>query len=239
MRRWRRPRSLQLRLSLLFVGLLVAVSGVYLLLLSRSADDYLAEDMQRRNLDLSASVAKVLSIDSATNEIPPAAIAETFRAAMIINPNIKLYLIGLDGHLIAASAKPNEIQAQAVDMSPVRAMLTGGQPLPVYGTDPRHPAPAAAFFGGAAAQRRRCRALLPLHHPRRTGGYFLRAGRAAPQPHAGRAAAHAAGGRRGRAGGGPAADFPTYPRLAAAGGHRAPPAGRRLRGAGGRHQPRQ
>ncbi|GAA3945452.1 HAMP domain-containing sensor histidine kinase [Hymenobacter algoricola] len=142
---WPRPRSLQLRLSLLFVGLLVAVSGVYLLLLSRSADDYLAEDMQRRNLALAASVAKVLSIDSATNEIPAAAIAETFHAAMVINPNIKLYLLGLDGHLLATSAQPNEIRAQTVAMAPVRALLSGGQPLPLYGTDPRHPGQPRPF----------------------------------------------------------------------------------------------
>ncbi|WP_051719203.1 sensor histidine kinase [Hymenobacter sp. IS2118] len=142
---WPRPRSLQLRLSLLFVVLLVAVSGVYLLLLSRSADDYLAEDMQRRNLDLAASVAKVLSIDSATNEIPPAAITETFHAAMVINPNIKLYLIGLDGHLLAASAEPNELRAQTVAMAPVRALLDGRQPLPLYGTDPRHPGQPRPF----------------------------------------------------------------------------------------------
>ncbi|NVO84694.1 sensor histidine kinase [Hymenobacter terrestris] len=142
---WPRPRSLQLRLSLLFVVLLVAVSGVYLLLISRNADDYLAENMQRRNLDLAASIANVLRIDSATNEIPPAAIAETFHAAMVINPNIKLYLIGLDGHLLAASAQPNEIQTRTVAMAPVQNLLAGRQPLPLYGTDPRHPARPRPF----------------------------------------------------------------------------------------------
>ncbi|NVO31750.1 sensor histidine kinase [Hymenobacter lapidiphilus] len=142
---WPRPRSLQLRLSLLFVVLLVAVSGVYLLLISRNADDYLAENMQRRNLDLAASIANVLSIDSATNEIAPAAIAETFHAAMVINPNIKLYLIGLDGHLLAASAQPNEIRTRTVAMDPVQDLLAGRQPLPLYGTDPRHPARPRPF----------------------------------------------------------------------------------------------
>ncbi|OWP62213.1 two-component sensor histidine kinase [Hymenobacter amundsenii] len=142
---WPRPRSLQLRLSLLFVVLLVAVSGVYLLLISRNADDYLAENMQRRNLDLAASIANVLSIDSATNEIAPTAIAETFHAAMVINPNIKLYLIGLDGHLLAASAQPNEIQTRTVAMAPVHDLLAGRQPLPLYGTDPRHPARPRPF----------------------------------------------------------------------------------------------
>ncbi|MBC8083906.1 MAG: hypothetical protein H7Z21_11905, partial [Hymenobacter sp.] len=123
--------SLQARLSLLFVVLLLAVSGVYVLLLAQSTDQYLAEALQRRNHDLAASVAQVLQIDSATNEISQAALRQTFDAAMTINPNIKLYLIGLDGRILTSSAAPDEVKLTSIRMGPVRAFLAGRQPLPI------------------------------------------------------------------------------------------------------------
>lgn len=134
-----RAGSLQLRLSLLFVVLLLAVSGTYLVLVSRSTSDYLAENIQRRNLTLAASVANVLRIDSATNEIPGPVIEETFHAAMVINPNIKLYLVGLDGRILAASAEPNEVKLTAIPLAPIRELLAGTAPLPILGPDPRQP----------------------------------------------------------------------------------------------------
>ncbi|MBT9392511.1 sensor histidine kinase [Hymenobacter sp. NST-14] len=137
--------SLQGRLSVLLGGLLLAVSGAYVLLLARSSDQYLAEELQRNNRDLAASVAQVLQIDSATNEIPPATLQRTFGAAMAINPSIKLYLIGLNGQILTSSAAPNEVKVARVAMQPVRGFLAGRQPLPIFGTDPRHPAGPRPF----------------------------------------------------------------------------------------------
>ena len=139
------PRGLQARLSVLLVVLVLAVSGVYVLLLARSTEKYLAEDLQKNNRALAASVAQVLAIDSATNEIPQVALQRTFEAAMTINPSIKLYLIGLDGQILTSSAAPNEVKLTQVPMAPVRAFLTGRQPLPIFGADPRNPAVERPF----------------------------------------------------------------------------------------------
>ncbi|GAA4010570.1 ATP-binding protein [Hymenobacter fastidiosus] len=140
-----RPASLQARLSLLFVVLLLAVSGVYVFLLARSTEKYLAEDLQKRNRGLAASVAEVLEIDEATNEIPQATLRRTFDAAMVINPNIKLYLVGLDGRILTSSAEPGEVKLTRIPMAPVLAFVAATQPLPILGADPRNPAVARAF----------------------------------------------------------------------------------------------
>ncbi len=146
--RWR-PQRLQLRLSLLFVGLLLGVSGLYGWLLYRAADDYVAEEMQRINHSLADSIAKALRIDERTNELSAAAIRRTFDNAMVINPRIKLYFVGFDGAILAASAKPNEVQLTRVPTAPVRAFLAGRAPLPIWGADPRHataPTPFSAVL---------------------------------------------------------------------------------------------
>ena len=134
-----RPRSLQIRLSLLLLGLLLAMSGLYVGLLSQVANRYVAEDLQRRNRDLAASVASTLHLDERTNELPPGAVRRTFDAAMTVNPYIKLYFLNLrDGHIFNASAKPHEVKLTHVPLGPVRAFLAG-EALPVFGADPRHP----------------------------------------------------------------------------------------------------
>ncbi|SMB98599.1 histidine kinase [Hymenobacter roseosalivarius DSM 11622] len=140
-----RPRSLQGQLSLLFVVLLLGVSAVYVLLLAQSTEQYLAENLQQRNRTLAASVAQVLALDSATNEIPQEALRQTFDAAMTINPNIKLYIIGLDGQILTSSAEPNEVKINLVSLRPVRALLAGTAPLPILGADPRNPAVERPF----------------------------------------------------------------------------------------------
>ena len=143
--RWR-PQSLQFRLSLLLLGLLLALSGLYVGLLSQAADRYVAEDLQRRNRGLAASVAGTLHLDERTNELPAAAVRRTFSAAMTVNPYIKLYFLDLrDGRIFNASAEPHEIQLTHVPLGPVRAFLAGHQPLPILGADPRHPATPQPF----------------------------------------------------------------------------------------------
>lgn len=143
--RWR-PQSLQFRLSLLLLGLLLALSGLYVGLLSQAADRYVAEELQRRNRGLAASVAGTLHLDERTNELPAAAVRQTFSAAMTVNPYIKLYFLDLrDGRIFNASAQPHEIQLTHVPLGPVRAFLAGRQPLPILGADPRHPATPQPF----------------------------------------------------------------------------------------------
>lgn len=144
MRGWH-PRGLQLRLSLLLVSLLALVSGSYFYLLARSASDYVAEDLQRRNRGLAASVASALHLNERTNELAPAAVRQTFSAAMTVNPHIKLYFLTLDGRIFNASAKPHEVQLTAVPLGPVRDFLSGRVPLPIRGADPRHPGSPRPF----------------------------------------------------------------------------------------------
>ncbi len=137
--------SLQFKLSLLFVLLLLAVSAVNIYMVTESSENYLAEVMQRRNTDLAASIAQTLNIDSATNAVPPKEIESLFKAAMIINPSIELYLIGHDGVVMNASAKPGELKLQTVNTANIEALLNQSQPLPIFGQDPREPGSPKVF----------------------------------------------------------------------------------------------
>ncbi len=133
------------RLSLVFAVLLLSVSTVYFYLMSTSSADYLAEMMQKRNIDLAASIAKELKIDSATNEIPGEELEDLFHAAMIINPNIKLYMVGHKGEILTASANPGEIKVKEIDVDQIEAFIHQTDSMPIYGDDPRFPKEPRVF----------------------------------------------------------------------------------------------
>ena len=140
-----RPKRLQVRLSLLFVALLLGVSGVYAWLLMNSADQYAAEEIQRRNHALAASVAPLLRPDERTHAIPEAALRQTFGANAGLNPQDRRYLVGLDGRILRASAPPGEVKLARVPVAPIQALLGPGAAMPIWGTDPRRPGTPSLF----------------------------------------------------------------------------------------------
>ena len=137
--------SLQIKLSLLVVFLLLTVSGVYFYLILDSTAEYVAEVTQQRNRDLASSIAQEMKIDSATNKIPESQLKELFHAAMVINPSIKLYIIGHEGNIMTASAQPGEVKLDSVNVDKIESFIHDEARLPIYGDDPRYPANPKIF----------------------------------------------------------------------------------------------
>ncbi|MCG6892278.1 MAG: HAMP domain-containing histidine kinase [Desulfobacteraceae bacterium] len=67
------------------------------------------------------------------------ALDEIFHMLMVINPAIEIYLLDLDGTILAFSAPAGKIKRKRVDLVPVRQWLEGSTPLPLLGEDPRDP----------------------------------------------------------------------------------------------------
>ena len=143
--------SLQLKLSLLFVFLLLTVSAIYFYMILGSTGEYVAEVTQKRNLDLAASIAQEMKIDSATNQIPEAQLQELFHAAMVINPSIKLYIVGHQGEIMTASALPGEVKMDTINVENIESFLYNSPPLPIYNDDPRAPGDPKIFSAAALA----------------------------------------------------------------------------------------
>ncbi|MGB3849090.1 MAG: HAMP domain-containing sensor histidine kinase [Tunicatimonas sp.] len=146
-----RLNSLPLKLSLLFVALLLTVSAIYFYTILGSTGEYVAEVTQQRNRALATSIAQEMKIDSATNRIPEAKLKELFHAAMIINPSIKLYIVGHDGEILTASALPGEVKLDSVNVENIENFLDDRVPLPIYNDDPREPAQPKIFSAAALA----------------------------------------------------------------------------------------
>lgn len=174
-----RPKRLQVRLSLLFVALLLGVSGADAWLLLGPANADAAEEIQRRNHGLAASVAPALRPDGQTNTLGEAALRQTFGAAAGGNPLDWRYLVGLDGRILRPAAPPGEVRLARVSTAPIQAFLGPRAALPIWGTDPRQPGTPSLF----SAALLRTRAGVPYGYLYITLGWHLATDElAAPRP---------------------------------------------------------
>ncbi|MBC8043693.1 MAG: HAMP domain-containing histidine kinase [Rhizobacter sp.] len=130
-------RSLQFKLSALVIVLLFSVSGVYLVSVMNASERYVAEAVQRLNRPLADSIAKVMQIDTLTGEVDAGRMKQVFDGAMVINPSIELYLVSLEGRVVAHAAPPDKMRRTAIALEPVTRFLGKTSALPVFGDDPR------------------------------------------------------------------------------------------------------
>jgi two-component system, OmpR family, sensor kinase len=142
-----KPSSLHARLAtVLFVVLLVAgvVNLVSAILTSRLHHQ---EANQRTNLDLARNIV-AMKYDQllADEELRRGAgIQQLFHWLMVVNPEVQLYLLDLEGRVLEYDAQPGDVKLSRVDLEPVRRLLAGGAPLPVLGEDPRAPGRRTIF----------------------------------------------------------------------------------------------
>lgn len=131
--------SLFAKLSLLFVALVLTISAVDIYSVTQTSKRFVDETTQRANLGLAQSIAHEMHVDTVTGQIEAVGMNQLFMSAMTINPIVKLFVVDLDGKLIASSAKPEATKLQAIASQPLRDLLAGKKTLPIYNDDPRNP----------------------------------------------------------------------------------------------------
>ncbi len=131
--------SLTVKLSLLFAVLHLIICVVDVLSVTNASRRYINEVTQRANLNLAASIARQIKIDTITAQVSDVGMNDLFMASMTINPTIKLFIVDLDGKILVSSAKPEDTKLTAVSAVQIQKLLAGTEKLPVYNDDPRNP----------------------------------------------------------------------------------------------------
>lgn len=123
--------------SILFV-LFVSIGVLNIFITLHSTRSYIQEVSQRlhRNLADYLVSERLYIYQGQANE---QAFKETFDTLMHINPNIELYLLDIEGNILAFSAPEGKVKRLRVDMEPVKTFLQGAENLPILGDDPRDP----------------------------------------------------------------------------------------------------
>jgi len=128
-------KSLYGKLVAVLLGLVVFIGAIGVIFALALEREYEREVSQRLNRNLASNLvaADVLLVDGEINE---AGLEHVFHSLMVVNPSIEVYLLTLDGEIVAYSAPKGRVKRTSVSVEPIKAFLAG-QPLPIMGDDPR------------------------------------------------------------------------------------------------------
>ncbi len=131
-----RTGGLVARLSITTAVLLVIsfvltlTAGVYFF------DRYMLETSQRLSRDIAPHIVADLQLlrDGAVNK---GQLKELAHDAMIINPNIEVYVLDASGDVLGHALPEASVEEASVALAPVREFLSGSHAYPLLGDDPR------------------------------------------------------------------------------------------------------
>jgi len=143
--------SLYAKLAIALLVLLLLVGISFVLLSQYTTGMYQQEVSQRLNLDLARLIVseKLILKDQ---KVDKAALEEIFHMLMVINPKIEVYLLDIEGRILAFSAEPGKVKRESVDMGPISRFLSGGSVFPLFGDDPRNPLGKKVFTAARIPQ---------------------------------------------------------------------------------------
>ncbi|MEK8031196.1 ATP-binding protein [Ideonella sp. DXS29W] len=139
-----RAGSLSHRLSAVLAALLLTCCSVGIALQVRSAWRHERDVAQRLSLGLAQNIADHFTLMSPDGSVNATAVEALFHRLMEVNPSVEVYLLGLDGRVLAEAAPPGHLKRGRVDLGPVQR-LVAGEPPPILGDDPRDEAGQKVF----------------------------------------------------------------------------------------------
>ena len=130
--------SLFTRLSLALLLIMLTVGGGFYAVEQWSSRRYHEEITQRLNGSIAMYVTNQTTLIS-DGKVNRAELTRLAERAMVINPSVEVYLLDRDGRILGHGLPPESVLMDRVDLSPVKALIETGAPMPMHGTDPRNP----------------------------------------------------------------------------------------------------
>lgn len=125
------------RLSGVFLGLLVVLTVLHVSISLRAFERRQIEIDQRVNADLAADMAREIEPVLLEDSQP---IGSVIHYMMVLNPAIEIYILDAAGNILSFFAEPGKsLAVQEVELGPVETFLRPERELPILGDDPRRP----------------------------------------------------------------------------------------------------
>jgi signal transduction histidine kinase len=128
-------RTLYARLAGVLVVLFLLTGLLYGLITTAVTERHLQEVTQHFNRNLAQRIVADRQLITG-GQLDQSALKATFSAYMDINPSIEIYLLDVQGRILAFSADPGRVKRQRVALEPIKAFLAG-EGFPLLGDDPR------------------------------------------------------------------------------------------------------
>lgn len=130
------PRSLHGRLVAVLLGLLLVLGATSLVLILEGSRLFSEEVRFRLDQQVARHVAETVE-PFVDGELAEDRLKDLFMHAMVINPTLEIYLLDLEGEVLAYDAPDEKIVRHRVDLGPVQRFLAGHGGRAVRGDDPR------------------------------------------------------------------------------------------------------
>ncbi len=129
-------KSLYTKLALALLVLLFLIGISFIVISIFSTERYHQEVDQKLNRKLADLIVaeKIILQD---NKVDQKALEEIFHMLMVINPSIEIYLLDVEGNILAFSAEPGKVKRKKIDLKPIENWISGNVDLPLFGDDPR------------------------------------------------------------------------------------------------------
>ena len=141
-------KSLFLRISLIFILVLLIVGCSYVFITAITAQRYFQETTQRLN----ATVAEYMieEVNPFENgEVNEAALGTIMHSMMAVNPGIEVYLLDPTGEILSFVVFDQLVKLKRVDLAPVKEFIAAKGDDFVMGDDPRNPGEKSVFSATA------------------------------------------------------------------------------------------
>lgn len=137
-------KTLSAKLSVVLLGLLCLIGGLYISLTLFSTQLYLQEVNQELNRTLARNLVSQNMLTEA-GQANQEAMEKLFHNLMVINPSIEIYLLDPAGKILACSAPVHKLKKRYVALEPIKDFLDERKTLPILGDDPQDVMARKAF----------------------------------------------------------------------------------------------
>lgn len=140
--------KLYLRISGIFIAILMVVGVVYFMITTYASDRYFQETTQRLN----AHVAEQMLVEVepfVDGQVNKDALGKIMHSMMAVNPGIEVYLLSPQGEILSFVVLDKKVKLTQVRMDPVKEFISKGGNGFILGDDPRNPGREVVFSATA------------------------------------------------------------------------------------------
>ncbi|MEP3389532.1 MAG: ATP-binding protein [Reichenbachiella sp.] len=128
--------NLFLKLALIFLLLLLSVSGIYFYASFQIAEKHFEEKNQKLNADIAGHIASELK-PFLNGTLKEEAADEIMHSMMAVNPSIEVYLLDANGKILNYVAPYKKVVLDSVSLGPIEDFIANYKDEAILGDDPR------------------------------------------------------------------------------------------------------
>lgn len=133
------PKSLYAKLALTLIALLFVTAIVYSAISYSLTRQRIMGDLQRENAKLAGNLVTEIP-QTLTGDIDRQYIEQLFHLMMIVNPDVELYLLNMDGEITSTSVDSSKLLIKKISLAPLMNFLqSNSDRFPLFAQDPRAP----------------------------------------------------------------------------------------------------